>query len=606
MPNWLQIAKKLNNNSIEEFALGFCKNVMGKKSFLGKRTMGVFEKSDLLDLPTIFAERIKGLKYPKVKIKNNCSQDYNCFAFSISESGKPVEQFVMSLDTATGAPVLNVSRKAFQEGEVAFSGRYLADTSKTVARGSKPTFSMAQDNVSLSISDADYAHWLDIKFNKQLSEQLTQRSGITIPNEKQILRIHKNAQSPKQVNEEMAKIKEAAEPTVIPKYKPVGEMNVVEINNEMSKLSKQIKKLEKEIYQGTFGNVHKRLHLPKRAKYNPATGECLLNQSFVNSKQYANKNSKLYELKCRLAELDIQKCKLMPPKPNMKFLQEIMEQYHLGSLPQKHPQMAKIKRLQTLPIEQSVKESKKLFSQEIGIPEELINIEKMSASEEIRNILGNTGAYFDPITATLRYSTSKLNSMDIPYILRHEMDHLEKFAKVGKSVGMKRFKELVCKGNPEMEQYFNEQAWEKIFQKVNIEGFDAEPYINAIKTYSPAEGQKAFAYYGNLLEQSAYKMGASVNPMSTEQYVHSRISETIIKKVDELKSVLGEKFNSESYIKDFEYLTDEKSLMSKPGYIIKADIKVIDRIERDISIAKCVKKNNFAFDKCALRKYLNV
>ena len=75
-------------------------------------------------------------------------------------------------------------------------------------------------------------------------------------------------------------------------------------------------------------------------------------------------------------ELDTQKLKLNPPKVNKKMLQATLTQYNLDLLPAQHPQINIIKKLEKLPLEESIKESRALFAKEIGITEELIKIEK--------------------------------------------------------------------------------------------------------------------------------------------------------------------------------------------------------------------------------------
>lgn len=101
--------------------------------------------------------------------------------------------------------------------------------------------------------------------------------------------------------------------------------------------------------------------------------------------------------------------------------------------------------------------------------------------------------------------------------LRHELEHLDQFAKTYKSMGEKAFLEIltnfVKRLNPELKQSeinikLNKRFYEIMSKDANTKNFDSEKYYNAMHEYIPFsyDASKAYIYYNNLLEKDAYSV----------------------------------------------------------------------------------------------------
>ena len=64
-------------------------------------------------------------------------------------------------------------------------------------------------------------------------------------------------------------------------------------------------------------------------------------------------------------------------------------------------------------------------------------------------------------------------------ITRHELDHVDKFAKMVKVFGIEKVEQMLPY------TIDNKDFWLKISKDANIEGFDANKYLNALKEYGP-------------------------------------------------------------------------------------------------------------------------
>ena len=82
---------------------------------------------------------------------------------------------------------------------------------------------------------------------------------------------------------------------------------------------------------------------------------------------------------------------------------------------------------------------------------------------------------------------SEFSDDAIMCILRHELDHLEVFVKLYKKLGKEKFNKVISsmiENLPENMRNVNHEFYEKMSKYVNVDNFDADKYINAIKNYS--------------------------------------------------------------------------------------------------------------------------
>lgn len=80
---------------------------------------------------------------------------------------------------------------------------------------------------------------------------------------------------------------------------------------------------------------------------------------------------------------------------------------------------------------------------------------------------------------------------EILCILRHELDHLEVFVKLYKKLGSDEFEKLILGCEflvgmlPPEKRKINHEFYSKLAQYVNVDNFDSDKYVDAIKNYCP-------------------------------------------------------------------------------------------------------------------------
>lgn len=81
---------------------------------------------------------------------------------------------------------------------------------------------------------------------------------------------------------------------------------------------------------------------------------------------------------------------------------------------------------------------------------------------------------------------SEFSDEAVMCILRHELDHMEVFAKLYKKLGGEEFEKLISvfyKNAPDKMPKVNHEFYKEMSKHVNIDGFEADKYINAINNY---------------------------------------------------------------------------------------------------------------------------
>lgn len=99
--------------------------------------------------------------------------------------------------------------------------------------------------------------------------------------------------------------------------------------------------------------------------------------------------------------------------------------------------------------------------------------------------------------------------------LRHELEHLDQFVKIYKTMGEKAFLETITnfikRLNPELKPSeinikLNKRFYEIMSKDADTKNFDSKKYYKAMCEYTPFsyDASKAYKYYNNLLEKGAY------------------------------------------------------------------------------------------------------
>ena len=126
----------------------------------------------------------------------------------------------------------------------------------------------------------------------------------------------------------------------------------------------------------------------------------------------------------------------------------------------------------------------------------------------------------DFLDGSLSHGRKEFKLTQLIPAVRHELDHLDKAAKIVKSEGVEAFesalKEGLAKNSLHTEKAFNRDFWLKFSEDADIRGFDSKKYLDAVRNYrydtTTGTGftstynlyNKWHAYSLNELEKSAY------------------------------------------------------------------------------------------------------
>lgn len=130
------------------------------------------------------------------------------------------------------------------------------------------------------------------------------------------------------------------------------------------------------------------------------------------------------------------------------------------------------------------------------------------------------GGGFNPEKANIAFIQDVLNYPIENQIawLYHELDHLDKFVKLYKSVGKRNFDNFIHylkaqvvkahygENNYKIDTYTNFDIYRKLAKGIDISNFDEKKWTEAILEYPPGSKNysQLYSYYNNPLEQSAY------------------------------------------------------------------------------------------------------
>lgn len=92
------------------------------------------------------------------------------------------------------------------------------------------------------------------------------------------------------------------------------------------------------------------------------------------------------------------------------------------------------------------------------------------------------------VNGNLLVSEKQFSQPKLVAAVRHEVDHIDKFAKMIKAAGLNAvknaFNEGMIKARLTPASYIDETFWLNMSEDVDIKGFDAKKYLNAFKNYS--------------------------------------------------------------------------------------------------------------------------
>lgn len=234
---------------------------------------------------------------------------------------------------------------------------------------------------------------------------------------------------------------------------------------------------------------------------------------------------------------------VMKELPNypISFCSAQIQQHSKGST----PYVAKQLKALGGTLGEKIPKAKDIILKDMALPSDLV--------ECVDRDLGGSGyaAYFMPLGKIVfdkKYCDrpdSEFSDEAIMCILRHELDHMEVFAKLYKKLGKEEFTKTVSgmlEKFPEGMRDINYEFYEEMSKHVNIDNFDADKYVYAIKNY----------YSGANLNDTPYKKFTGI----TKNFDNA-LEDSARDKQYELEDLMGV-----TTLKDFYSMIDETKKLS--------------------------------------------
>lgn len=182
------------------------------------------------------------------------------------------------------------------------------------------------------------------------------------------------------------------------------------------------------------------------------------------------------------------------PNYSISFCSAQIQQHSKGSTPQVARQLKSLEGT----LDEKLVKAKDIILKDMGLPNDLV--------ECVDQDLGGKGyaAYIMPkgkIVFDKKFCQkpdSEFSDDAVMCILRHELDHMEVFAKLYKKLGKEEFEKAVSgmvEKMPANMPNINYEFYDKMSKYVNVDNFDADKYIKAINNYS--NGTLGNSHYKN-------------------------------------------------------------------------------------------------------------
>ena len=233
-------------------------------------------------------------------------------------------------------------------------------------------------------------------------------------------------------------------------------------------------------------------------------------------------------------------------------------------------------------LDEKILKAKEIILKDRGLPSDLVEC----ADED----LGGAGfAAFSPVEGKIiidkkacKNPNAQFDDKAVLCILRHELDHMEVFTKLYKKLGKDEFEKLILSSDfltqmlPIEKRKINHEFYSQIAKYVNVDDFNADKYVDAIKNYSSASlGDSPYKNFtgitknfNNTLESSAQDKQYQLEQLmgvNTLKDFYSMINETA-KFEQEIKNkgVVSEKEMQEIFDKLYAQTQKETCLENKP------------------------------------------
>ena len=198
------------------------------------------------------------------------------------------------------------------------------------------------------------------------------------------------------------------------------------------------------------------------------------------------------------------------PNYPVSFSSAQIQEYHKGSTPYVAHQLKQLEG----PIDKKLDKAKDIILEDMDLPNDLLVVINQNLGRSCNAVYLNHAGIILIDAQKMHGPKCQFSDEAIMCVLRHELDHMEVFTKLYKKIGKRKFEKLLnppedtsSKKRPKINHGF----YKRMSDYVNIDNFDADKYIDAIKNnYVRPLGKSYYRNfyiiarnYANLIEKSA-------------------------------------------------------------------------------------------------------
>lgn len=272
------------------------------------------------------------------------------------------------------------------------------------------------------------------------------------------------------------------------------------------------------------------------------------------------------------------------PNYPVSFCAGQIQRHFKGSTPYVAKQLNKLEGTldEKLPI------AKDLILKDMGLPSDLV--------ECVDQDLGGKGyaAYSAPLGKVIfdkkfcQKPDSEFSDEAVMCILRHELDHMEVFAKLYKKLGGEEFEKLISvlyKNAPDKMPKVNHEFYKEMSKHVNIDNFDANKFVDAINNYYLASlGDSHYKNFTDIIKNfdNALEDSAREKQYELEELMGVTTLKDFYSMIDETKMLTSE-------IKA-KGITDEQAIEERFNNLFTETLKSTDLEDKTQNWGKILKE----------------
>ncbi len=566
--NYVRLLKNFADGNIYETLLGVTKKSIGGK--LDQSRM-ILREPEIKKLGGTWASLTKGLKHPSITVGTNARANSSVTGVVVSDSTRgTVKKYALQIEEKKGGSIFQLKEQTLNsEGKMETTCDRLVDTSDPMLqmfiKSENQTRSPGMERVLRTPKKPSGINQSEGTINKpNVKREMAETTAPKLKQEKMEQKITQAPKTKAVKKEEIAASAVKDQSKIIEKpvlkFEPIENLTPEQIEDEIKVLGERLKKQEKELWNEVFPSKQfdkkefsddffpsrsdKQFNLylkdlyecSVKNHYHPYTGNAVK----VNNKMLQLRQECL-DIRNRLYQLSLYRTQ----NPNFKLskndVQKFIDDYSKYDVSNFS---SRIQHIVELPSKNKrIDAAVQMFAEDIKIPAEHIIVKKYPYKQG-----SPVGAAFKPEEGIIyTYFPSSMSPTTQIAMLRHEMDHLEVFAKMCKSMGMEDFIQMLKKKNPNLDEKLVRKRYAKLIETVDIKDFDTEKYIKAFQDYDMGMmNLSPRNYIGNPIESRAYRLQAQYdynNPLSRSNAITTNIYTEVNEMLDAISKEIGKEFS---------------------------------------------------------------